>query len=728
MLAVSVNAALTPTGPTTERADGFFETWSAGSRVEKLLSGNYAFVNGESTAWILNEKKNMGEAAYIKNGEMYIPAAFAEVAFGYASSEKFVSVSDIAKKNNYYVFLDSIGFAMLSENENAVNTQPVTAGQGYGSYYTVSDAIGFITWNDVDESMFDRNSYISRWQGLLTAPQNYKGDAVDKYKETIVEKAVGSGGVYAKINLDSSKGNVPFSYINLNQYLDGTANDQYNRNKREYAALVSECYDNLLVLAKYYKYVDSSNIALRDDIIGALDYLLTNHYSGRIDRYGKTSADGSTPKGSWTTYQLTIPFSYSNILCLMADDMSQQDIKEHTNAIFDRTIDPTVRNAGTSYEYYTNRAWRTLGYFNTAVLANDYERMNYALRYLNQIFIALPEDGKLLYPENGFYSDGSFIFHGYLPYNLGYGDNYLITLSEMISLTKDTAFSIDKVYGFENIYTFLEKNFYPFFAENTEMHMVTGRSDSLGNGFNVIRSALNIISMADNDKQAQYITELKKSFYKYLGNYENFTELDYVGDLNTISAAARDITFWEQLDKLWNKTEQLAPDDRSDVFSRMDRALWRNDEYTAALSMSSERIMKYEATLSENPRGWYTGDGMLYIYTGDQKQYTNTYFKNVNALRMPGTTVDETVRKEIATENGLMSDNAWAGGATDGKSAVCGYELSNAPLADVPEGIQIEGRKSYFFLNGRVVCIGSGISGGDGEVCTVVDNRLIDLK
>lgn len=727
MLGISADAALSPTGPTTENATNFFETWSADSRVERLLKDNYAFVDGENTAWILSEKKNMGEKAYIHNGEMYIPASFAGEVFGYTSSQEEVKLSDIASDKGLYLFFDPIGFALLSENEGAVNTAD-NGVRGYTDYYTVSDAMGFLSWEDVAEAEFDRSAYILKWQGLLTVPQDYEGNCVDEYKNHIKKEAVGSANIYGKLNLDSAKGNVPFTDIELDDYLDGTGNDVFNRNLPDYQGGLSECYENLLYLAKYYKYFEPSNEKLRNDILSALDYLLENHYSGEINRYNKTSADDSTTRGAWTVYQLTIPFSYSNTLCLMADDMTQAEIKKHTDAIFDRTIDPTVRNAGTTYEYYTNRIWRTLGYFNTAVLAGDFVRMNYAMRYLNQVFTMIPDKSELTYPENGFYSDGSFVFHNYIAYNLGYGDSYLTTLGEMVALTENTPFSATKVYGFENIYTILEKCIFPFFADNMEMKAVVGRSNALGDGFNVVKGALNIIDTADENMKTRLIRELKRSFYKYLGNYENFTKLNYTGDMRVLSGASRDILYFEKMDNLWKKADALPGEAKSDVFYNMDRAVWRNDDYTAALSMSSERILKYEAAGSQNIRGWYTGDGMLYIYNGDQKQYTGSYFANVNALRMPGTTVDETVRTEVASDAAKLSDNAWAGGVTDGETAVCAYELSNAPLADVDGGITIKGRKSYFFLNGRVICIGSGISGGDGEVCTVVDNRLIDLK
>ena len=140
MLGISADAALSPTGPTTENATNFFETWSADSRVERLLKDNYAFVDSENTAWILSEKKNMGEKAYIHNGEMYIPDSFAGEVFGYTSSQEEVKLSDIASDKGLYLFFDPIGFALLSENEGAVNTAD-NGVRGYTDYYTVSDAM-----------------------------------------------------------------------------------------------------------------------------------------------------------------------------------------------------------------------------------------------------------------------------------------------------------------------------------------------------------------------------------------------------------------------------------------------------------------------------------------------------------------------------------------------------------------------------------------------------------
>ena len=118
---------------------------------------------------------------------------------------------------------------------------------------------------------------------------------------------------------------------------------------------------------------------------------------------------------------------------------------------------------------------------------------------------------------------------------------------------------------------------------------------------------------------------------------------------------------------------------------------------------------------------------MLYVYLGDQMQYNSAFFSEYDPYRVPGTTVDETVRSEVTTTSTIVPDNTFAGGASDSQSAICGYTLSTAPLDDVENGIQISGNKSYFMLNGKIICVGSNITGGEGNVCTVIDNRWINL-
>ncbi|WP_372009054.1 polysaccharide lyase family 8 super-sandwich domain-containing protein [Paenibacillus chitinolyticus] len=57
------------------------------------------------------------------------------------------------------------------------------------------------------------------------------------------------------------------------------------------------------------------------------------------------------------------------------------------------------------------------------------------------------------------------------------------------------------------------------------------------------------------------------------------------------------------------------------------------------LSLSSNRVDKYESGNKNNVQGWYTGDGMTYLYNAASGQYDD-FWPTVNRYRLPGTTVD----------------------------------------------------------------------------------------
>ncbi|MDK9580070.1 polysaccharide lyase family 8 super-sandwich domain-containing protein [Sneathia sanguinegens] len=64
--------------------------------------------------------------------------------------------------------------------------------------------------------------------------------------------------------------------------------------------------------------------------------------------------------------------------------------------------------------------------------------------------------------------------------------------------------------------------------------------------------------------------------------------------------------------------------------------------------MSSNKIKYYEAMNGENERGWYTGDGMLYLYNGDIRQFNDEFWSTVDPYRLPGITVDKAKREDAS--------------------------------------------------------------------------------
>ena len=66
------------------------------------------------------------------------------------------------------------------------------------------------------------------------------------------------------------------------------------------------------------------------------------------------------------------------------------------------------------------------------------------------------------------------------------------------------------------------------------------------------------------------------------------------------------------------------------VFYNTDKAVWQNDDYAMAISMNSSRTSGWESINGENKKGWYMGDGMVYLYTKDDA----TTYENAFCLKI----------------------------------------------------------------------------------------------
>ncbi|SQA14945.1 Hyaluronate lyase precursor [Streptobacillus moniliformis] len=156
------------------------------------------------------------------------------------------------------------------------------------------------------------------------------------------------------------------------------------------------------------------------------------------------------------------------------------------------------------------------------------------------------------------------------------------------------------------------------------------------------------------------------------------------------------------------------------VFSYMDRAVSiGKNGIKFAISMHSNRIANYETMNKENIRGWYTGDGMTYIYTNNSSDFVE-YWPTVSLLRLPGTT-ESVNRREVATGERRfpkdLSPKTWVGGADNGSEAFIGMDF-------ISWNNLTEAKKSYLLLDGVMIAVGSNIESSDGEIITVVDNRI----
>ncbi len=151
-------------------------------------------------------------------------------------------------------------------------------------------------------------------------------------------------------------------------------------------------------------------------------------------------------------------------------------------------------------------------------------------------------------------------------------------------------------------------------------------------------------------------------------------------------------------------------------FAQMDRLSVLGSKYCASLSLSSTRSVKYETKPIYNPttletegavngKGWYTGDGMLLVYT-DKYQIEDRYWTYVNAKRIPGTTVDNRDRTP-ANDGTFDGINSAAGTAVLGNNAISSYMFFNNNGEFLSD---LTAKKSYFFFDGKIIALGAGIS------------------
>ncbi|MER5641120.1 polysaccharide lyase family 8 super-sandwich domain-containing protein [Kitasatospora sp. NPDC002227] len=327
---------------------------------------------------------------------------------------------------------------------------------------------------------------------------------------------------------------------------------------------------------------------------------------------------------------------------------------------------------------------------------------------------------------DGFYPDGSFVQHSFVPYAGTYGDVLLGDLGKLLALTAGTAWAITDP-AVQNFYAAVDTAFAPFVFNGLVMDGVCGRAVSRGigatnnpaqfqqddnnRGHGVVSDILRLATSGavPPDRAAAWKSMVKgwlqRQYYEPLLNNPNLA----VPELARAQTLLNDSTVTSAAEPVNSK-----------VFG-MDRAVHRRPGWAAQLSICSSRTTFYETGNGENLKGWHQNSGMLYWYgdTYGNGQYADAFWPTVDPYKLPGTTVSTLALADAAGPawGGSHPGTAWAGGATDGTYSVVGQDV---------RGLQstLTGRKSWFLLDDSVYCLGAGITCTDGVgVQTTVDNR-----
>ncbi|MYX39871.1 lyase [Streptomyces sp. SID89] len=427
--------------------------------------------------------------------------------------------------------------------------------------------------------------------------------------------------------------------------------------------------------------------------------------------YNTTYTAGS---GWWWNTQIGAAHALLDVCVLMYDRLTADRIAAYCASVDHFLPDSRVSS-------YTGQS--------TGANRVDFCR-TYALRGVvgkNSAKIALGRDAlSPVFPfvaaGDGFHTDGSFIQHTYVPYTGSYGSVLLGGLAWLFALLKGSAWEITDP-GRQLILDSVERSFAPFVYNGLLMDGVCGRAVSRGlsagatypsndhtRAHGLMASILLLGLGASASEQARWKAMVKgwldRDAYVPLPT-DQFLDVPSLGRLaslqddSTVTAAAEPV--------------------EHRLFPKMARAVHRRPAWAASLSMSASDITFYENGNGENLRAWHTGNGMLYWWGGTYGlgQYSDAFWPTVDPYRLPGATVS---RKTLSDGEGgqwgvARPSSTWVGGATDGEFAAVGMDVRGLSSTLV-------GRKSWFFVDDAVICLGGGIRCTDGTgVESIVDNR-----
>ncbi|WP_164992277.1 polysaccharide lyase 8 family protein [Streptomyces sp. L2] len=439
------------------------------------------------------------------------------------------------------------------------------------------------------------------------------------------------------------------------------------------------------------------------DVLRGLDHLSATVYNPATTRYG-----------NWWEWQIGSPRLLMDITAALYDHLGDARIAAACAAV-DHFVPDTMLTDYSGTSTGANRVDLCRSVALRGILGRSAQKTVLARDALSPVFPHVAEG-------DGLYADGSFVQHTWVAYSGTYGQVLLDGLGRLFTLLAGSPWEITDP-ARQNILDSVEHAYAPLVHDGLVMDCVNGRAISRGclrgDDLHVMRgdhyhgqaliAAVALLAGGASEAERE----------RWHGLVKGWAERDTVTPL--LTAPQFDVADLARLNTAAESAVPAAAEPLGHrLFPAMDRAVHRGPRFTAALAMASDRIAHYECGNGENPRGWHTGSGMLSWWPrGTSDQYTDWYWPTVEWYRLPGTTVStRRLPDRAGGEWGAPKpDVRWVGGTTDGTCAAVGQHLKGL-------GSTLDARKSWFFLDDAIVCLGAGITCADGvPVETVVDNR-----
>lgn len=540
----------------------------------------------------------------------------------------------------------------------------------------------------------DCRKIINKWQEFLIGLPN--SDSQIKMTDEEIKKVVSfneknADGYYSDINLSKDRKSIFKSFENMKSGVD-----------------VLKQYDGLVKIVKAYatpgtRYYKKEEI--KTQVIDALDWLYDNAYHENLPELG-----------NWWQWEIGIPKKLNEILAIMYDEVPKDKKIKYLKAsqYFQpyakwSAFSPSASYSSAPHKRIStggNRIDTSLICFIRGVLMEDRTQI---LDGLNSV----AEVGKIVTEKDGFYKDGSFVQHDNVAYNGTYATVLFDGLGMILELIDGTEFKIESP-EINNIYDSILKGYSYLMINGGVNDSVSGRSISRDNSNEIERGRdlASSITLLASKASKEYRNDLYSMIKKI------------VLDNNFYSVIKK-----ESKPKIKNILENIMADENikplkvegTKIFGAMDRAVYTNSkEGKVVLSMHSNRIANYETMNEENLKGWYTGDGMTYIYGKDSSSFVE-FWPTVDMYHLSGVTNSINKMENKAgerREKPTVSPKKFVGGVETGDVAFVGMDF-------ISWNNKTTAKKSWLMIDGAVLALGSNITSTDGEIHTTIDNRIL---
>ncbi|GBF74836.1 hypothetical protein PA598K_03204 [Paenibacillus sp. 598K] len=425
--------------------------------------------------------------------------------------------------------------------------------------------------------------------------------------------------------------------------------------------------------------------ALLADLLSALDWMHAQRYNA-----------SATPYNNWWDWQIGAPLRLNDLMVLLYDELGTTRIASYAAAIEARS--PIVEMTG------ANRVWKITVVGLRGVIVKDAAKLAAASNGLSDVLSYVTSG-------DGFYADGSFIQHYRYPYTGGYGLSLISDIAGVLYLLDGSDWRvIDPRLG--HVYRWVREAFEPILYKGALMDMTRGREMSRAPyqdhyAGNRATQAILRLSQTAPDAERPALQRLVKAMIAE-DTYYPFFEKSTMYNIVLGKQLMADPTVVPREPLVMNR-----------VFAGMDRVVHLREGFGFGISMSSARVFNFEAINGENLKGWFTGDGMTYLYNDDLSHYSDDYWATVDPYRLPGTTIDTNPRLNSSGYE-YLSPSHWVGGVIlDEAYGAAGMELD-------AWGNTLSGRKSWFLFDEELVALGAGIASTDNRpIVTNVEHRKL---